>query len=519
MSARVIGVASVLWGLGILLNRAIGLIRESVIGRTLGNGRETDLYQTAFELPDFLNYLLAGGVLSIVFIPIFQGYLARDDEDGGWRAFSAIANPLVVLMTLGVALMWVATPTLTRLIFDFAPEDFPLLDRLVRIVLPAQIFHIIGGLISATLMARDRHALPAFAPLVYSAGIVGGGLLLGPTLGAEGFAWGALIGSALGPFGLPLIGALRHGLRWTLRIDLRHPDFRRYLLLSLPVMLGVSIVAFDPLIQKYFASGMAEGTIARLSFARTLMKAPMGIFGLAAGIAAYPTLSRLIARGDRGEAWRTLVAALRMMLVLAVTAQAALTVAGTEVATVIWGWGNDRYTPAQLAEIGRYTALFCIALWAWSGQLLIARGFYAQGNTWTPTLIGSLMLVLGLPVYALLAEHYQGDGLVIASSLVISLYALTLLALLRRSLRDPAHPGPGLLPAIARLTAATTCAIAAGWALDPLLPPHWLALTRGAITGTTAALTCLAVAWMLRLPEIDRLIALITRRLRRKPRS
>ncbi|MCB9528152.1 MAG: murein biosynthesis integral membrane protein MurJ [Myxococcales bacterium] len=517
-SRRVIGVASVLWGAGILMNRAIGLIRESVIGRTLGNGRETDLYQTAFELPDFLNYLLAGGVLSIVFIPIFQGHLARDDEDAGWRAFSAIANPLVLLMTLGVVAMWFATPTLTRLLFDFAPEDFPLLDRLVRIVLPAQIFHIVGGLVSATLMARDRHALPAFAPLVYSAGIVGGGVLLGPTLGAEGFAWGALIGSVLGPFGLPLIGALRHGLRWTPILDLRHPDFRRYLWLSLPVMLGVSIVAFDPLIQKYFASGMSEGTIARLTFARTLMKAPMGIFGLAAGVAAYPTLARLIARGERGEAWRTLVAALRMMLVLAVTASAALTVAGTEVATVIWGWGSDRYTPDQLAEIGRYTALFCLALWAWSGQLIIARGFYAQGNTWTPTLIGSLALIVGLPVYALLADRLGGDGLVIASSIVISAYAATLIGLLRRSLRDPADPGPGLLWAMLRLAAAAACGIAAGWALDPLLPAEWLALLRGACTGGVAALVCLAVAWLLRLPEVDRLVALFARRLRRRRR-
>lgn len=516
MNTRVIGVASVLWGAGILLNRVIGLIRESVIGRTLGNGVETDLYLTAFDLPDFLNYLLAGGVLSIVFIPIFQRYLARDDEDGGWRAFSAIANPLVLLLVVGVALMWVATPWLTRLLFDFEPQHFPQLDRLVRIVLPAQIFHIIGGLLAATLMARDRHALPAFAPLVYSGCIVGGGLVLGPSLGAEGFAWGALVGSALGPFALPLAGALKHGLRWTPLIDLRHPDLRRYVLLSLPVMLGVSIVALDPLVQKYFASSMSEGTIARLGFARTLMKAPMGVFGLATGVAAFPTLSRLIARGEHGEAWRTLIAAFRMMLVLAVTAQVALTVAGAEVATVIWGWGSGRFTTDQLAEIGRYTGLFCLALWAWSGQLLIARGFYAQGNTWTPTLVGSLALLAGLPVYWLLAERAGGDGLVIASSITISVYAVALLILLRRTLRDPADPGPSLWRALLRLAIAAGCGIAAGWALDPLVPADWLALVRGAVTGGVGALVCLIAAWALRLPEVGRIVRLLTRRLRRR---
>ena len=76
-SRRVIGLASIIYGVSILLSRLVGLIRESVIGRTLGNSGEADVYWTAFVLPDFLNYLLAGGVLSIVFIPMFQGHLAR----------------------------------------------------------------------------------------------------------------------------------------------------------------------------------------------------------------------------------------------------------------------------------------------------------------------------------------------------------------------------------------------------------------------------------------------------------
>ena len=92
--------ASIIYGVSILLSRLVGLIRESVIGRTLGNGGEADVYWTAFVLPDFLNYLLAGGVLSIVFIPMFQGHLARGDEEAGWRSFSVIGNFLGLLLVL-----------------------------------------------------------------------------------------------------------------------------------------------------------------------------------------------------------------------------------------------------------------------------------------------------------------------------------------------------------------------------------------------------------------------------------
>ena len=94
--ARTIGVASAIWAISIFLSRIMGLVREQIIGRTLGASREADLYFASFTLPDFLNYLLAAGALSIVFIPMFLEYFERGDRDGGWRAFSAIANFLLL---------------------------------------------------------------------------------------------------------------------------------------------------------------------------------------------------------------------------------------------------------------------------------------------------------------------------------------------------------------------------------------------------------------------------------------
>jgi Lipid II flippase MurJ len=73
--ARTIGIASIIWAASIFLSRIMGLVREQIIGRTLGASREADLYFASFTLPDFLNYLLAAGALSIVFIPIFVEYL------------------------------------------------------------------------------------------------------------------------------------------------------------------------------------------------------------------------------------------------------------------------------------------------------------------------------------------------------------------------------------------------------------------------------------------------------------
>ncbi len=94
----------------------------------------------------------------------------------------------------------------------FPPEQVALAAHLTRIVLPAQIFFYLGGLLMAIQFTRNRFLLPALAPLVYNAGIIVGGLALGPFLGMSGFAWGVLGGSFVGNFVLQLYGARRAGL-------------------------------------------------------------------------------------------------------------------------------------------------------------------------------------------------------------------------------------------------------------------------------------------------------------------
>jgi len=295
----------------------MGLVREQIIGRTLGASREADLYFASFTLPDFLNYLLAAGALSIVFIPIFLEYLERGDQRRGWEAFSVIANFILLAGSIGIALLMVFARPLAGLVAPgFSdPGEVDTLVRLIRIILPAQFFHVIGGLLSAALQAQDRHLLPAMAPLVYSAGIIAGGLVgAHARMEADGFAWGVLAGSALGPFALPLYGCLRTRMRWYLILSFRNADLRHYLWLSFPIMIGFSIVVVDEWIIKNQASYLAEGALSYLQYGRTLMKVPIGVFGMAAGVAAYPTISRIVAAGSVAEAYGVLCGAVRLML-------------------------------------------------------------------------------------------------------------------------------------------------------------------------------------------------------------
>ncbi|HOE50319.1 MAG TPA: murein biosynthesis integral membrane protein MurJ [Polyangiaceae bacterium] len=506
---RRIGIASLIWGASIFLSRIIGLVREAVLGRILGGGKEADVFLASFIVPDFLNYLLAGGALSIVFIPIFSGYLAKGEEKRGWETFSIIANFLLALLGIATVALWIAVPWLVSLVAPgFDEYQRSELVNLTRIILPAQVFHLVGGLLSAALQARDKHSLPALAPLLYTSAIVVGGLVGGTEAGAYGFAWGVLVGSILGPFALPLIGCLHVGLSWRPIFQIKHPDLRTYLFRSLPIMLGWSIVVVDDWLLGRFGSIVGASTIATLHYSKTLLKVPMGVFGLAAGVAAFPTLSRLVAENSHAEAYTTLSTAVRRMLVLALAAQVVLTTAGQEIATVIYG---RKIPHDQYVTMGWVLGIMSVGLWAWAAQTVLSRGYYALGKTWEPTLLGTSIVVLAYPMYWAMAG-YGAIGLAASSAIAISVYTVVLAIRLRAYFPNVAdHYGRFLL----RFFPAVFAGIACGLAARTLLTDTHL-LIRGSIAATAGVAVFGIVAYALRAEELRDVVAWGMQKARRR---
>ena len=463
----------------------MGLLREQIIGRSLGATREADLYFASFTLPDFLNYLLAAGALSIVFIPIFVEYVERDEHEGAWRALSVIANFILIVGGLAIALLMVFAKPLAGLVapgFTGAGE-LDNLTHLIRIILPAQLFLVVGGLLSAALQAQDRHLLPALAPLVYSAGIILGGLI-GSRVGAsaDGFAWGVLIGAALGPFALPLCGCMHSKMRWHPLFSLANPDLKRYLWLSFPIMVGFSIVVVDEWIVKNQASYLPAGALSYLQYGRTLMKVPIGVFGMAIGVASYPTISRMVAAGSIVDAYGTLAHAVRLMLFVTFAAQVCLTLAGFEASYLIWGFMSHRFNAADAAATGSVLAFLCLGLSGWAAQTVISRGFYALGSTWLPTAVGTAVAFCAVPLYVLLRQQNGAIGLAIASAIAIVVYVLLLGWLqYRRFSREAAARGDSLDRVYGMLDPALRMGLACGTAIGARIsdPPSFAPISLG----------------------------------------
>lgn len=499
----------------VLLSRILGYARDAIIAWRHGATVETDAYFAAFTIPDFLNYLLAGGALSITFIPIYAAYLSRNEESKGHRTFSAIATAMGIAMLFFVVLCEFLAERLVPLIAPgFPPEQVATAAHLMRIVLPAQAFFYFGGLLMAVQYSKKSFLVPALAPLVYNAGIIVGGLALGPRFGMDGFAWGVLGGSFVGNFALQAWGAWRCGLRFRPVIDLADPGLREFVRLSIPIMLGFSLVVVDEWVTRIFGSFLLAGTITWLNNARRLMQVPIGVLGQASGVASYPFLSELAANGKTAELWETLGKSIRWVVFASALVAAATAVLSKEVVLLVFKRGA--FTIDDTLRTGAALAAFAAGIPFWCAQAVVARGFFAMKDTWTPTVVGTAALVLSLPAYKYLAQSFGVTGLAVASSVGMALHTIALYGLLMR--KTVGRAGLSDLPEFAKVAVAGIAAAFLGLYLTPFASRFatWEtfigALIRLGVGTVAVTLTFLATALLLRSTTARGLLAKVLRR-------
>src|ERR1700691_6083299 len=102
--------ATVLLMSAIMLSRVIGYVREAYIAWAFGAGPATDAYVAGFTIPDWLNYIVAGGTGSISFISIYTRFLAEGKEKDAQRTFSVIITVMTAVLVIGIALAEIFTP-------------------------------------------------------------------------------------------------------------------------------------------------------------------------------------------------------------------------------------------------------------------------------------------------------------------------------------------------------------------------------------------------------------------------
>lgn len=520
-----------------LLSRVIGMLRETIIGAMYGQSIQSDAYNAAFRIPDLLYYLVAGGALASTFVPVFTEYLQKDEESSAWKTYSVVTTVIFVVSTSLVIACEVFAPQLVRLLNPPAPLGQASLDPalhqktpaqyaefirttipLVRIVLPAQVFFMMGGLMMGVQNAWGKYLNAALAPSIYNIGIIFGAVVISRMgLGLPGLMWGALLGAFIGNFLLQLIPVVRIGAKFRPSFAIHHPGAKKVWMLLLPILLGVSLPNIDQQVNSYFAELLKIGSQTAINQANRIMLIPIGIFAQAMGIAILPSMSAMAAHRDYEQLRNILNKGLRIITFLTLPCSALMCILAPQIVSVLYQHG--KFTLSNVYNTAGPLSMYSLGIIFWSIQAVLTRCFYAIQDSLTPVLSGSAITVIfiGLNWTVVHWTAWGISGLAFMTSLVAGLHTTVLLIVMRRRLSG--LNDMFLLKSLTRIVLATIALCIATWASQKIVSMYipavsWTpALVQVLICGAAGLGAFTFVVKTLRAPELTSILqsALITR--------
>ncbi len=364
------------------LSQMLALVRDRLFAAEFGASHTLDVYYAAFRIPDLLFATVASLLSLYALLPVLSR-LAQSDEG---KMISFLRQTLLYFFA-GMGLISLAAFILAPWILQLLVPGIasPELVLLTRILLLQPIFLGASNILANLTQIRHRFFLYSISPLLYNLGIIAGILFLYPRFGVVGLAWGVVLGALLHMLmQLPFFASEKPQTRMPTREFVQ--ELRQVLTLSVPRTLSLGAGQISLIILTALASFMAPGSIAVFMFGWNLQAVPLTIIGVSYSVAAFPTLSKLHAGGDAAEFVRHVEVALRHIFFWTIPATVLIIVLRAQLVRTILGAGAFDWAATRL--VAAALALFILSLLAQSVSMLIARAYYAAGNTQKPFYFG-----------------------------------------------------------------------------------------------------------------------------------
>lgn len=422
-------------GAATVVSRVLGLLREVAYASFMGNGAVAGAFFFAFMVPNLFRRLLGEGALTAAFIPIFKEKERTEGKEAMWHAanavisgllISATAITLLVVVAISAVLTWVPLAGENRLILE-----------LLRIMFPYMLLVCLAATFIGMLNARGYFFIPTLGAALLNVVMIASVFLLAPRMGDTlerqifGLAIGVLLaGIAQAAFQIPALR--REGYRYRWVNPWGDPTVQVVIRKMLPASVGVAAFQINVLLTGLLAVGVYVPIVANFNFAVRLMEFPQGVFGVSLATFLLPTLSGMAAERDYAAFRSTLRQGLDYLLFVNLIASVFLVVLAEPVVRLLFEWGN--FGSDGTARV--FVTLACLApgLVAFSSVNIIARAFYALGDTTTPMRISVFCLAVNLLFAVLLIHPYRAAGLGLANTVTAFLNLGLLLFALRKKL-------------------------------------------------------------------------------------
>jgi len=412
-----------------IISKISGFVREMVIAQKFGATGATDAFLVVFNIP-YLLYGVFNTALVAAVIPVYLGYLCNERKSEAARLLSAVLTIVTICLGVGVYFALLKADTI---IGAFAPgfnqETARLASNLALVMFPSIVFFALGSFFSGVLNSHNVFGAPSLVPVVLNAVIIVSAYTLALDYGIYGLALGVLLGATAAV--LILLGSLvKAKVRFSLPCY-SDPSVWKVFGLMLPILFSGSAAQLNTLIIFFFGSGLPEGSVSAINYAKKLTLLPEGIFVMAIGTAVFPSLSKAAVVRQLGRYAEQLNKGIQTVIFITAPAAVGLIALRYPIIELLYKRGAFDDRAAEMTS----GALLFLSL-GLVGQCLVpilSRGYYALQDTATPVKVTVLTVAVNIVLCLALAGTSGHLGLALANAVACLANAFLLgLLLIRR---------------------------------------------------------------------------------------
>jgi len=438
-----------------LVSRFMGLARDLLITARLGASATpaADAFNTAQSFPNLFRRIFAEGAFTAAFVPTYSKVLASEGQDAADNlATDALATLAAITLALTVAFQ-LAMPWLMLAInpgFGFNSEKYRLAVVLTQISMPYLPCMAIVALLSGVLNAGGRFALSAAAPTVLNAAILIAVIPPRSAVDSAHAASWAILAAGVVQAGLLWWGVRRVGAKIRPTLPRLTPEIRALIAIAIPGAIAASVTQINIFLSGIIAS-QVNGARTWLSVADRFYQLPLGLVGVAIGVALLPSLSRAISLGDKDEAQKTTDQAIVFAMALTLPAAAVLLAMPHYLIDGLFQRGE--FTAYDASETAKALFHYGWGVPAFVLARVLSPVFFARHDTKAPMRFALISVAINITLGVTLFYIIGFEGIAAATAFASWVNVAQMVHALRK--RGDWSPSPAAWSKLARIAAAS----------------------------------------------------------------
>lgn len=413
-------------------SRILGYIKDMILAKYFGATGLSDVFFVAFRIPNLLRELFAEGSMSSAVVPVLKESQVKYGVEETKKIVKSLFTFILFVVGLITIFGIILSPQIVKFIapgFIENPEKFNITVLLTRIMFPFLLFISLAALTMGALNTNNTFFIPALAPCFLNISIiifttVFSSFFLNPIIAV---AVGVTVGGLL-QWLVQLPEFYKSGFK--LGFTALHPALKKIFLLIIPTTLAMAVNQINIFVSTIIASFLPDGSITYLYYSMRLIQLPIGVFGVAVGMAVLPTLSQHVAEGNRDKLATDFTFSLKLLFFLTVPSTLGLIMLKEPIVNTLFQRGI--FDLKATLNTAQALLFYSIGIIGTVGARTITAAFYSLQDTKTPVICATAGMVTNICLSFILMETMKHNGLALAYSMAATVQFIMLSVLIKR---------------------------------------------------------------------------------------